>query len=153
MKNRKKISIFLLVVSLSIPILFSGCLKERNKINYKLSLEVWGVFDDSEDFGTINIEFARANPQIKEVRYKKISANAVDYEKELFDAIASGKGPDVIFFNNTWLPKHQDKLVPLPDSEKHLSFYKENFVDIASADFVKDNKIYAMPLWSDTLAL
>ena len=153
MKNKKKISIFLLVVSLFMASLFSGCLKERNKVNYKMTLEVWGVFDDTEDFGMINNEFARANPQITEIKYKKISANALEYEKELFDAIASGKGPDVVFFNNTWLPKHQNKLASLPSSEKYLSFYKENFVDVANADFVKDNEIYAMPLWSDTLAL
>lgn len=153
MKNKKKINVFFLAVFLIIPVLFSGCLKEKNKVNYKMTLEVWGVFDDSEDFGTINNEFARANPQITEVKYKKISANALDYEKELFDAIASGKGPDVIFFNNTWISKHQDKLASLPNSSKYLSFYKENFVDIASADFIKDSEIYAMPLWSDTLAL
>jgi multiple sugar transport system substrate-binding protein len=153
MKNKKKISISLLIAFLVTPILFSGCLKEKSNVNYKMPLEVWGVFDDTEDFGMINNEFARANPQITEVRYKKISANVVEYEKELFDAIAGGKGPDVIFFNNTWLPKHQNKLAPLPDSEKYLSFYKENFIDVASADFVKESQIYAMPLWSDTLAL
>jgi ABC-type glycerol-3-phosphate transport system substrate-binding protein len=150
--KQKILSCLLAFATTVLPFIFSGCGANPGP-KYQMELEVWGVFDDSDFFSKINQEYKRRNPQIKEIRYKKISSIYADYEKELFDAIASGKGPDVFFFSNTWLSQHQNKITPMPDSENNLATFKENFVDVAYADFVKDGQIYAMPLDCDTLAL
>lgn len=148
----KKICSFFLLLTISI--VFSGCLQQnKNALPYKMTLEVWGVFDDSEFFQEINEKYKKLNPQIQEIKYRKISANSVEYENELFDAIASGKGPDIFFFHNTWLEKHGEKVATKEDSKTYLGTFKENFVDVALADFVKNGEIYAMPLYCDTLAL
>jgi len=145
--------IFLLTLFLS-SIFFSGCFKKTTVFGPSIDrLEVWGVFDDSDAYEKIFYEFKKKNPSIKEIRYKKISANAAEYEKILFDEIASGRGPDVFMFHNSWLFKHKDKLAPMPDSEKNINVFKENFVDVATKDFIKENQIYAQPLHIDTLAL
>jgi len=150
--NKKIFSIFFLLILFSFSLIFSGCLKEKPKA-YNLSLEVWGIFDDSDVFYEINKQYRDANPQIKNIKYKKISGDIETYEKDLTDAIASGNGPDIIFFGNNWLAEHKNKIVPLPDSEKYLSSFQENFVDVAKEDFVEENQIYSMPLYCDTLAL
>lgn len=150
--KQKIISTFSILLIVSSSLLFSGCGPDPGP-KYRMDLEVWGVFDDSDAFTKINQTYQRANPQIAEVKYKKISSIYADYEKELFDAIAAGKGPDVFYFNNTWLTAHDNKIAPLPNSEENLAKFKENFVDVAYSDFVKDNKVYAMPLDCDTLAL
>ena len=131
----------------------SGCLKKENTVSYKMPLEVWGFIDDSDAFQEINKNYKNISPQIQTIEYRKVSSNAEEFEKELINAIASGKGPDVIFFHNSWLLDHADKIAPFPDSAQYLSKFKNNFIDVVSEDFIKENQIYAMPLYSDTLAL
>ncbi|MEA1926347.1 MAG: extracellular solute-binding protein [Patescibacteria group bacterium] len=155
MKNKKFISCFLAICFFSFLFVFSGCTKKTD--SYELTLEVWGVFDDSDSFKDINKNFINKTLKVKDVKYKKISSNANEYEKELIDAIASGKAPDVVFFKNTWLPKHKEKFAPLPDSDTYLIKKKNEFVDVFYQDFVEEDresrKVYAMPLYCDTLAL
>lgn len=142
--------LFLVVASLAL----SGCFRDKDQQDsYKLTLEVWGVFDDSDAFTKVNSRYREVNSRVNQIRYKKISPNTKDYEKELLDAFASGKGPDVLLFKSSWLPKHAEKVVPLPQSEKHLASFKNSFIDVAYEDFVKNDQIYAMPLYNDTLAL
>ncbi len=156
-KNKTEIKkifhILLLTLIIFSPLFLSGCLKKQNPIKYRMSLEIWGVFDESDIIERIIQQYRKDNPQIKEVRYKRISLNPIDYEKELLDALASGKGPDIFYFHNTWLPKHQDKIAPFPDSSNYIQHFKETFVDVAFSDFVQDNQIYAFPLYCDTLGL
>jgi ABC-type glycerol-3-phosphate transport system substrate-binding protein len=163
------IIIGIILVIFAVPLIFAGgCFKKKTTVSYKMDLEVWGVFDDSDVFSAINQEFKKRNPQIRDIRYKKISSDMTQYEKELFDAVSTGKGPDVIFFHNTWLSMHKNKLAPLPNSTQNLSTFKNNFVDAATEDFVEQTSgiistdptaskettsIYAMPLFCDTLAL
>jgi len=160
MKNKKTATIFLIFSFFLVSFVFSGCnlyQKPASK-SPRLSLEVWGVFDDSSFSKKLLSSFANSNPKIKEVKYRKISDNAEEYERELIDAIASGKGPDIFYFENNWLPKHKDKIAPLPDSENYLISHKDEFVDVFYTDFVESSKngkrdVYAMPLYNDTLAL
>jgi multiple sugar transport system substrate-binding protein len=143
------ISVFLILSTL----IFSGCLKKRIEKTYELNLEVWGIFDDSDVFHEINRQYAEMNPQVKNIKYKKISSDIASYEEELTNAIAEGNGPDIIFFGNNWLQEHKNKVTPLPNSDQYLGLFEENFVEVAREDFVEENQIYAMPLYCDTLAL
>ncbi len=151
-KTKKIFYVGIVLILFPCIFLFSGCLKERKK-PYALNLEVWGIFDDSDVFYEINQQYTKNNPRIQEIKYKKISNNTTEYEKELTDAIAGGNGPDIIFFGNNWLSEHKNKIVALPESEQYTDFFKENFVDVVKDDFVEKNQIYAMPLYCDTLAL
>ena len=123
----------------------------------KVNLEFWGVFDDSEAFtGTIK-GYQALNPAVK-VFYRKFAYE--DYEKSLIDALAAGTGPDMFMIGNTWLPKHGDKLKPLPAKIAGLKQplftlknFQDQFVEVAYNDLIKNSQIYAMPLYADTLAL
>lgn len=121
------------------------------------SLEFWGVFDDKSAFEQSIRGFSALNPGIK-ITYKQLSY--LSYEKNLIDALAAGTGPDIVMIQNTWLPKHGDKLTPLPQKipgEKKplltIADFKNNFVDVALNDLTYNNQIYALPLYVDTLAL
>lgn len=121
------------------------------------TLEFWGVFDDRSTFDKVIRDFQTQNPGIK-VLYRQFSYE--EYERSLIDALASGTGPDIMMIQNTWLPKHGDKLRALPEKipgEKlplaTIQSYKTDFVDVAFNDFVFNGQIYALPLYVDTLAL
>ncbi|MBU4245531.1 MAG: extracellular solute-binding protein, partial [Nanoarchaeota archaeon] len=89
-----------------------------------------------------------------EIQYiqKGISGNQ-QYEKEFNEALIQGNGPDIITLNNTWLPRYKNKIYPLDGGAKTAQEYQRKFVDVVSSDFLEGNKIYAMPLSLDTLAL
>ncbi|MCK5080532.1 MAG: extracellular solute-binding protein [Candidatus Moranbacteria bacterium] len=151
-KTKKIFCSGIALLLLSSVFLFSGCLRER-KEPYTLNLEIWGIFDNSDVFHEINSQYKKLNPQIKNIKYRKISNDIAVYEEELTDAIASGNGPDIFFFGNNWLSEHKNKIVPFPESEKYIDIFQSNFIDVAKDDFVEESQIYAMPLYCDTLAL
>ncbi len=153
MNGKKIISFLLTAILVTTTISLSGCGNSDPIIPYKLSLEVWGVFDNTKDFDGLNAVFSKQNPRVTDVIYKKISNNPVEFEKELIDAFASGNGPDIFFFNNFWFKKHNNKIAPMPKGDAYLIKHKNEFVDVVQEDFFKENQVYALPLHCDTLAL
>lgn len=111
---------------------------------------VWGVFDDSDVMTDFISKFNLTYPQVK-ITYQKKSVDT--YESDLINALASGKGPDIFYFHNTWLPRHMDKLTPISADYMTVNDFKDIFVDVASVDFISDKDVYALPLYVDTLAL
>lgn len=130
----------------------SGCgLKQDPEKRYPISLEIWGLFDDSDTFDEAFDAYRKANQNVKEIKYKKLTPDT--YKKELLEALASGKGPDIFLIQNTWLPSFYDKVVPvIPDILNEQKF-KLDFVDVAVSDFMNQRKIFAVPLSVDTLGL
>lgn len=120
-------------------------------------LEFWGVFDDGKDFRDVLDAFQIQHPNIR-VNYRKF--NFEEYEKQLIDAFAAGRGPDIWMMHHTWLSKHKDKISPLPQAIKDrkeplmtLRDFKNQFVDVAEKDLVSDGQIYGLPIYVDTLGL
>ena len=81
-----------------------GC-KERNV--QSAELEFWGVYDDSDIYKELIEDFNRKYPRVKINYYKK---NYATYENDLLNAIATGRGPDIMFLHHTWVPKYEDKI-------------------------------------------
>jgi ABC-type glycerol-3-phosphate transport system substrate-binding protein len=126
---------------------------------YKVNIEIWGLFDDSDAFSKEIIEYKKRNPYVGEITYKKMPVDS--YENDLLDAMATGKGPDIFLIHNSWLSRHKDKLAPAPEnmvdgkpvpvvSAKQV---QDVFPDVVTQDFVKDSKVYALPSSIDSLAL
>lgn len=115
----------------------------------KVSLEFWGT-DPVSYWTAIISAYQTANPG---VTIKYVPKAAAAYEKDFVDALASGTGPDIIAINNTWLAKHQNKLSPLPAGLMSLQNFREAFPDVAYQDLTRQNQIYALPFYIDTLAL
>ena len=120
-------------------------------------LTVWGVFDDPTAFDASIQAFQKANKNIS-VTYRLIPY--ADYETTLLNALAAGQGPDIFMIHDTWLPKDIAKLTPMPAAVPGTSAplmtirqFQDTFVDVAATDLINNSKIYAMPLYVDTLAL
>src|SRR3989344_8528088 len=123
----------------------------------RATLEFWGVYDDRQSFSDVFSSFQRIEQGIK-INYRQFSYE--DYEKAMIDALAAGSGPDLVMIHHTWLAKHRDKLTPMPDSSgsKEIVYptavdFQNQFVDVAYQDLVFETKIYAIPLYVDTLAI
>lgn len=123
----------------------------------KVTLQFWGVFDDRSAFEKVIKDFKTQNPGI-DVIYRQFSFE--EYENSLINNLAAGTGPDILMIHNTWLPKHGNKLKPLPaklsgqkEAAMTVKNFQDQFVDVAYNDLVSNNQIFAMPLYVDTLAL
>lgn len=128
------------------------------QINKNITLQFWGVFDDSAAFRDAIGAYQKTHKNIN-ISYRNF--NPQDYEAKLIDSFAAGTGPDIWMVHNTWLPKHYDKISPLPqeiqkDTKKAIFTFKDfqdQFVDVTVNDLTSNGQIYALPTYVDTLAL
>ncbi|MBI4836167.1 MAG: extracellular solute-binding protein [Candidatus Abawacabacteria bacterium] len=123
-----------------------------------ITLTIWGVGDEQGDFQTVFQDFiiyAKQAPQYRgaaiNIEYR--SWRSDEYETLLLNQLAEGKGPDIFYIHNTWLPKYHNKLLPLPADQLSLDQFKEEFVPVTFDDLVYEKKVYALPHYVDTLAL
>lgn len=148
----KKIKVVLGI--LLIAVVLSGCL--RTKVSGPVDLKFYGL-DDADVFDPLIAEYQQQYTNVR-IKYKKF-ANAVEFENLIVNEIAEGEGPDIFYIHNTWLPRHTKKLVPLTSTVLTPQNFNETFVKVVGDDFVQpdpldgNKKIYALPLYVDTLAL
>ncbi len=115
-----------------------------------VKLSVWGVFDSQSELAEIFSQYEKLRTNV-DIQYREFSPDT--YERELVDALAAGRGPDVFMFHNTWLPKHAGKLAPATPDQITLAKLQELFPRVVEQDFAPDGAVYALPLYIDTLAL
>ncbi len=148
------IKIIVAVFFLGGVLLLSGCgCKPKNPHLYDLTLEIWGPMDYKEALSKTLTAYRKINPNVAKIEYKIIPVD--NYKKELVDALASGQGPDIFFIRNNWLPSFQDKIVEAPSVAPIINEqeFRSNFVDVATADFIRKGKIYAVPLSVNSMGL
>ena len=158
-----------------------GCnstIVNKNATPKTITLTYWRVYDDQDAFDSIITNYKALHPYVNIV-YKKFRFE--EFDKELLNALAEDRGPDIFSIPSSRLQEYQAKLAPLPETTsmvypvtqgtlqkqtvmtvktvKTLSLkdLKNNFVDLVSNDMVLDKdgqqKIYGLPLFVDTLAM
>jgi len=136
-------------VAIIVAVLIVGYFTKKPPCN-PAALEVWGVYDELSVFADLIRAYEKQNKCVS-VKYVKKDFN--NYEEELINAFSNDKEPDIWLIHNTWLPKHKDKIKEFPETLMLFNSFQETFVDVAENDLTEDNKIYALPLYVDTLAL
>ncbi|MEK7555395.1 MAG: extracellular solute-binding protein [Patescibacteria group bacterium] len=117
--------------------------------NKQIELNFWGI-EDSKNFQPVIDAYAQSRPEIR-INYRQIDANS--YEDNLINALAAGRGPDILMLHNTWLPKHSDKIIAATESQIPFSNFLQFFPTVAEQDLTSNGIIYGLPLYIDTLAL
>jgi ABC-type glycerol-3-phosphate transport system substrate-binding protein len=146
-----KKSLFLMMVVLA-TFSLSGCIfKKAPPEQYKVDLEVWGIFDDSDAYNEVFGEYRKINPYIGTINYRKLPLET--YKDDLLNALAAGNGPDIFMIRNAWRGSFEDKVAPAPDYLLTEKQYRDTFVDVVASDFISNGKIYGAPLSVDSLAL
>lgn len=137
-----------------------------------VTLNFWGVYDDSTVFQPIIDAYEAAHPGVTVVYTPKDPAL---YEFASLNLLAAQDGPDVWLIPQEWLPKHRDKLSPVPDgllasqepsatkrrglfAKKpqplpNATLYKNRYTPVTQTENIVDNTVYSVPLSADTLGL
>lgn len=125
-----------------------------NDPNYptgKIDLTVWGVGDPINAYSNIFKTYQDAH---KNVRLSYVNFVSLDeYERELVNAFAEGRGPDIFMIDNTWLPEHVGKMSPAPITWLTPQMMAQLYPAVVTSDFVYQGSVYALPLNMDTLEL
>jgi len=91
-----------------------GCKGEDAEVaeyTQRFTLKYWRVFDDTDAFNEIITAYQALHPHIR-IEYKKLRFE--EYEKELLNAIAEDRGPDIFSLHNSWMNEWQPRLEPSP---------------------------------------
>ena len=117
-------------------------------------LDLYVMYDNTDAFQE-QIQAFQSKNQGLVVRTKKF-VNLEEYEDLIINEIAEGEGPDVFMIHNSWMTKHQKKLMPLPLDQPivmNADLFRQTFFQAASDDLIIDEQIYGMPLSIDNLAI
>lgn len=166
------IFLFLMTSGFGCKSSITGCFK-KNQIK-PVALNWWGVWETNDDVIDLINGFNQLHPSITIV-YRKFRYE--DYEKELINALAEDRGPDLFSIPASWIYEYQTKISPqpwqitLPYQEMKGTIKKEpittikteptitlsqlanQFVEVVSKDVIINRQIYGLPLSLDTLAL
>lgn len=140
-----------------------------------VTLVYWRVFDGPDAFEEIISNYKAQHPFIN-IQYRRLRYE--EYEKELLNALAEDRGPDIFSVHHTWIKKYQSKIEPMPaittmvypvikgavkkelvpemKTNRSLTIreIRDNFVDVVGKDVIlEDGKVYGLPLSVDTLAM
>ncbi len=154
-----------------------GCKNPGKDVQEKMKpieLNYWRVWEDDDAFTEIIAAYRALHPNIK-INYRKFRYE--EYEKELLNALAEDRGPDMFSIPEGWLKKYQTKIAPMPAQitlayqyekggiKKEIAYelrtknsptvreIKANFADVVAKNVILDNKVYGLPLSLDTLIL
>ena len=140
----------IVVIILLLGSVFLGILPGVRPQETTVKLEFWGLYDDQAVWRSIFDAYEKENPGTS---FNYVKMNPDTYESDLLEALASGRNPDIIMFHSSWLPKHGNKISPLSQTLMTLRQFQETFPDVAVTDFVTQSQIYALPIWTDALAM
>lgn len=185
-KQNKKMSLLrFLVVALIVilPLSGLGCKGVSTEVQEQLkavSIEVWGVYVDSDELEPLFNIYRQSHPYVS-FNYRKFRPE--EYEAALIDALAEDRGPDIFMVHNSQVGEYLPKLSPMPAQislpiitvegslkpEQVITMrtmaslstgqLRQSFVEVVGKDVIYPNEttgmeeIYAMPLSMDTMVL
>lgn len=151
---------------------------EEQAATKPVSLEYWGVYNNSSDFSEMISSYRSLHPNVN-ITYRKFRYD--EYKDKILEALAEDRGPDILSIHNTWVDEYRSKIEPMPSSVKipfqevrgsikkevvttiktipgiSLMQLKNDFVEVVYNDCVRNengsSKILCLPLSVDTLAL
>lgn len=80
-----------------------------------ITLKYWRVWDGPDAFEEIISTYQAIHPNVT-IEYKKLRYE--EYERELLEAWAEDRGPDIFSIHNTWIEGYKSKILPLPPTTR-----------------------------------
>lgn len=171
----KLIGILLIAVFLSTSGFGCKLLSQSEQEKIKpVTLNYWRAYDDTDAFEEIIADYRLQHPNIQ-INYRKFRPE--EYEKELLNALAEDRGPDIFSIPQSWLLSYQAKAAPMPKEIEMAYQYekgtvkketvievrktktptlreiKEKYADTVFKDAVIDDQVWGLPLSLETLIM
>ncbi len=138
---------------------------QENKKPIEVTLEFWGVWDNSDDWSEIIEKFENETYNFNgqkvnvSINYTKREIN--QYEDDLEYLKQKNLEPNIFAISNNWLERYADWLEPLNENNAYAEEYglikygeiTDTFPTETIRSLFFGNKLYGIPLYSDSLAL
>lgn len=132
----------------------------------KVTLNFWGVWDSSDSWQSIidryESEIHTWSGQDVQIKINYAKKDIASYEADVDKSYAENKSPSIYLINNYWMDRYAEKLSPLSGSLADIDEYQllnyEELAGIFPSNVLQDafhgnNEMYALPIYSDSLAL
>ncbi|MFA6136192.1 MAG: extracellular solute-binding protein [Candidatus Paceibacterota bacterium] len=116
-----------------------------------VKIDFWGVGDQTSYFEQALSSYKAIHENV-EVVYKEFDS-LESYQKELFNALAEKRGPDIFMIPAAWPYEHWGKMSAAPSTIISAQTVSKLFPSVVSKDFVLNGNVLALPLNMDSLAL
>jgi len=110
---------------------------------------IWGTVD-AQTMESVLTTMRQADKSLQDVTYAQKSPQT--YERDLIDAIAAGRGPDLFLMSQEELGRFSDKIYTIPYSQVSQTSYTGAYIDGASV-FLNPQGTWAMPFMVDPLVM
>jgi multiple sugar transport system substrate-binding protein len=136
-----------------------------NKKPLEVTIEFWGLWDNSDSWNKIIERFENKthnfNGQRVNVSIIYTKKELSFYEENLSKARQKNNEPNIFMINNNWLEKYIDWLKPLSENKAYAEEYNlikyEELLSLFPIEtlrnLINNDRLYGLPLYSDSLAL
>jgi ABC-type glycerol-3-phosphate transport system substrate-binding protein len=115
----------------------------------RIEITVWGPISNLE-FNNLWKELPQSEDETYRINYVRIAPQ--DFDTAFIEALASRKGPDIVFIDQQNLIKHRDKLVVIPFNSYPERTFRDTFVEHSEL-FLSADGILAFPIALDPLVM
>ena len=138
---------------------------QEDKKPLEVTLEFWGVWDNSDDWSEIIEKFEsetyNLNGQEVIISINYTKKKIEQYEDGLSQMKQKGNEPNIFVISSNWLEEYAGWLEPLNENNAYAEEYglikygevTDMFPTETIRDLFFDNELYGVPLYSDSLAL
>lgn len=113
------------------------------------TVKIWGTLP-RDQVDSVLIEVKRTDHSFDKVTYQELPEE--DFAESLIQAIASGRGPDLVLFSSSRIVKDGDKMIPLSFNTIPLRTFQDSFVEAGEA-FVTPTGVLGLPFSIDPLIM
>jgi len=148
--HQKKI--LFIIISVVACIIFLGIKFHKTK-QTPITLEAWGILDESKTFLSIIENYQKRYPYIK-INYTLKDEDV--YHDEILKAFSNNQAPDIFIINGSHLPYYENKISPLNlknDKDLNLFDLDKTYPNIVKNALLKGDYLLGIPLYIDSLAL
>lgn len=125
-----------------------GLQKSRGGSEGVVTVSVWGSAPTAV-ISALSEQLLSGNQKLK-LAYREIRPEALD--RELIEALAAGRGPDIVLLPLELLLRYRDKVFPIPYESYSERQFKDSFVQAGDA-FLFPEGVLALPFSVDPLLM
>jgi multiple sugar transport system substrate-binding protein len=123
--------------------------KANNSKTASVTVSIWGTVDDSSFKSFISSIKQNLN---KDVNVAYTQKDISTFDTDLVNAIASGKGPDVMLLPENLIVRYSDKVYPIPFATLPQRTFANTFIEEGNL-YLNSSGVMALPFFVDPLVM
>lgn len=143
-----------LLVVIILIIVGMNLMPKGAKKSSQVTINYWGLWEDSSIINSVIAGFEAKNPNIK-INYVKNQKD--NYRTRLLGRLGKSETeadiPDIFRIHNTWIPMFQNNLAVVPQATATVLDLEKDFFDVYKESLKVNNSYLAIPLMYDGLSL